>query len=173
MVPKHLSPTRKRQAFTARQKRIFNFLKDHHVGVLSSVTPDGNPHGTVIYYAIDNDFNIHVLTKIGTRKYDNLVHNEHVMVTVYESSTQTTVQFSGFAVERAGSNNINETANAIFAHLATDNEGLPPIMKLQAGAFTTFQLEPVQIRMAIYARPNAGGYGELFESIESFHLKDD
>jgi len=172
MLPKNLSPVQRQQAFTARQQRIYAFLNEHHTGVLSSVTPDGNPHGVVVYYTIDHDFNIHIITKTGTHKYDNLTHNENVILTVYEPTTQTTAQFTGFAVEQAGIKNINETANAIFVRLAADNEGLPPITKLEAGTFTTFRLEPVQIRMAMYARPITGGYTELFESIESFHLKN-
>jgi hypothetical protein len=95
-----------------------------------------------------------------------------LFVTLMSGAAQTTVQFTGIAVERSGSMNINETASAIFAHLAAEHEGLPPIMKLQAGAFTTFQIEPVQIRMALHVRPNVGNYAELFESIESFHLRE-
>lgn len=172
MLPKNLSPTQRHQAYTARQQRIFNFLNERYTGVLSSVTPDSNPHGAVVYYAIDHDFNIHILTKTGTRKYDNLVHSDHAVLTVYNAETQTTVQVAGRAVERSGLGNINQVAGAIFSKLGVDKEGLPPIVKLQAGAFTTFQIEPVQIRMALYARPISGSYEDLFESIESFELKD-
>ncbi len=173
MLPKNLLPSQRHQAHTVRQKRIFNFLDESHVGVLSSVTPDNNPHGAVVYYDIDHEFNVHILTKTGTRKYDNLVHNGHVMLTVFDPATQTTAQVTGTAVERSGMGNINRVAGTIFAKLgASNNEGLPPLMKLQAGAFTTFQITPVQIRVARYTRPISGNYEDLFESIESFELKD-
>jgi uncharacterized pyridoxamine 5'-phosphate oxidase family protein len=164
--------TKRRQAYGLRQRRIFNFLDERYVGVLSSVTPDGNPHGAVVYYAIGSNFKIRILTKTGTRKYDNLVHNDHVMLTVYDSGLQTTAQITGTAVERPGLNNINQAADAIFTKLGKSNEGMPPIMKLQAGEFTTFQIEPAQIRFAQYAKPFSGGYETLFESIESFDLRD-
>lgn len=172
MISQKLPVAKKRQAYSVRQQRIFDFLNGRYVGVLSSVTPDNNPHGAVVYYAIDRDFNVHILTRTGTHKYDNLVHNEHVMLTVYDPETQTTAQIVGRATERPGMRDINRVAGITFAKLGTDKEGMPPIMKLQAGEFTTFQIQPVQIRIALYARPISGGYEDLFESIESFTLKD-
>jgi len=152
-----------------RQRRIHNFLQEQRVGVLSTVGPGGDPHGSAVYYELGDDFSVHILTKKGTRKYDNMVHNNHVMLTVFEPHTQTTVQVTGIAVERPGKGDINKIAGAIFgATLQTSDSGLPPIVKLQAGVFTTFQIQPVQIRMAIYARPYSGNYDEIFDSIESF-----
>ncbi|HSX16303.1 MAG TPA: pyridoxamine 5'-phosphate oxidase family protein [Candidatus Saccharimonadales bacterium] len=157
-----------------RQRRIYNFLKENHTAVLSSVTPDGNPHGAVVYYMVDADFTFHILTKKGTRKYDNLAHNGHVMLTIFKPETQTTAQVTGIALERGGNANINEVAGGVFgASLQTSTSGLPPIVKLHAGPFTTFRIVPKQIRMAIYARPDSGNYNELFDSIESFELEAD
>lgn len=171
----HRSPTSTGTKLSDRQKRIYNFLAEQRLGVLSTVTPDNNPHGAVVYYALDDDFTIHILTKKGTRKYDNLVHNDHVMLTVFEPRKQITAQVSGIAVEREGRADISRTAGAIFgATTRTSDSGLPPIVKLQAGAFTTFRIRPVQIRMAIYARPDPDSYENIFESIESFDFdKDD
>jgi hypothetical protein len=156
---------------SARRQRIYDFLKSQHVAVLSTITPDNNPHGVVVYYAVDEDLVMHIMTKTGTRKYDNMVHNDHVMLTVFEPETQTTAQFTGLAAERGGSNNINKVAGSIFGSaVQTSSSGLPPIVKLQAGAFTTFRITPIQIRMAVYARPDPGGYDTLFETLDSYEL---
>jgi len=172
MIAKPNILSRKAARFGDRQQRIYDFLKDQHIGILSMVTPDNNPHGVVVYYTVDDNFVVHILTKTGTRKYDDLTHNGHVMLTVFEPHSQATVQLTGVALERAGADDINKVAGAIIgAALQTSDSALPPIVKLQAGVFTTFQIEPVQIRMAIYARPDPGDYGELFESIESFDFK--
>jgi uncharacterized pyridoxamine 5'-phosphate oxidase family protein len=161
--------------FTHRQQRIHDFLSEQHVAVLSSVTPDNNPHGSVVYYTIDEEgFTTHILTKTGTRKYENLTHNDHVMLTVFEAHTQTIAQITGRAVEQNDNISINHVAAGIFgASLLTSAAGLPPIVKLQAGPFTTFNIEPVQIRMAVYARPDPGEYEDLFESLESFELNEE
>lgn len=162
------------QQLTQRQKRIYRFLKEHDLGVVSTVTPDGNPHGSVVYYTIRPGFLVQFLTKTGTRKHENLMYNDRIMLTVYEPHTQTTAQVTGIAVERGGLNDINEVAGNIFTGLSQKKgPGVPPIMKLQAGAFTSFQIEPVQIRMATYTTTLPGRHDELFESIESFDLEDD
>lgn len=174
MHTSHNSSTDTSSTPCAREQRIHNFLAEQRIGVLSTVTPDNNPHGTVVYYAIDDDCTIHILTKKGTRKYDNLVHNNHVMLTVFEPRKQITAQVTGVAVEREGRADISRIAGAIFgASSRTSDSGLPPIVKLQAGAFTTFRIRPVQIRMAIYARPDPGSYESIFESVESFDFKRD
>lgn len=154
-----------------RQQRIYDFLKSNPIGVLSSVTPNGDPHGAVVYFEIDTDFTISFLTKAETRKYDNLRHHKHVMMTVFEPATQATAQVSGDAVEVEESYDINRLAGVILGtSIKTGDAGLPPISKLQAGPYVAFRIKPVQIRMAVYARPDSGDYGDLFESIESFEL---
>lgn len=163
-----------RVSLSTRQQRIYNFLHEHHVGVLSTVTPDNNPHGVVVYYTVGENFVISILTKKGTRKYENLAHNNHAMLTVFDTASQTTVQVTGIARERSGRTNIDEVAGEVLGVASeTGHAGLAPIVKLQAGTFTTLRIAPVQIRMAIYARPDPGDYDQLFDSIESFDFKSD
>lgn len=157
---------------TDRQWRILNFLELNPIGVISSVTPDGNPHGAVIYFSVDNQFNVFFLTKSGTRKHDNLRHNNHVMLTVFEPITQTTAQITGVATELTDPAAIAAVAGEVFeVSLKTSSAGPPPISKLQAGSYVAYMVEPAQIRMATYANPDRGNYTDLFESIESFELK--
>lgn len=161
------------EKLNSRQRKIYDFLRAHPVGVLSSVDPNGNPHGVVIYFTVDTSLTLRFLTRTATRKYDNLVHHDHAMLTVFDPLTQTTAQVTGVATEVRANDEINEVAAAIFgASLHTSRGGLPPIVKLEAGEYTTFALHPVQIRMAIYAEKGSGNYTHIFESIESFHLRD-
>lgn len=158
--------------FSDREERIFGFLKSCPVGVLSTITPDGDPHGAVIYFTIDEDFVVSFVTKGQTRKYDNLKRNNHVTLTVFEPKSQTTAQVIGEAVEIKDSYDINAIAGAILAaSMKTSEGGLPPITKLSAGDFVGFKIVPDQIRMAVFGRPDPGDYSELFETIESFELK--
>jgi hypothetical protein len=161
--------------FSDRKQRIYDFLFDTSIGVLSSTDPDGDPHGAVIYYTINKAFEVEFLTKSETKKYDNLVHNNHVMLTVFEPLTQTTVQVTGVAKEIKDGFTINEIAGkALGTSLKTSAAGMPPLSKLEAGSYVAFRIEPVQVRMAVYARPDPGDYNELFETVESFrHDEDD
>jgi hypothetical protein len=161
--------------FSDRKQRIYDFLFETSIGVLSSTDPDGDPHGAVIYYTINKDFEVEFLTKSETKKYDNLIHNDHVMLTVFEPLTQTTVQLTGVANEIKDGFIMDEIAGRVLGtSLKTSDAGLMPLNKLEAGSFIAFQIKPLQVRMAVYARPDPGDYNELFETIESFgHNEND
>lgn len=165
----HKSP----EDFSDRQERIYNFLRSCPIGVLSTVTPNGEPHGAVIYFTVDKEFNVSFVTKSETHKYENIKHSNQVTLTVYEPSTQTSAQIIGKATEITDNYEVNQVAGAIMAtSMKTSEGGLPPISKLSAGEFVGFKIELNQIRMAVYANPDPGDYSELFETIESFELKD-
>ena len=158
--------------FSDRNQRIYDFLHQHPVGVLSSVGPNGDPHGVVIYFMIDKAFNISFLTRDGTRKYDNLKHHPHIMLTVFEPKSQATVQVTGRATELTKSYEINSIAGGMLSvSQKVSGSELPPITKLEEGNFVAFKIEPVQIRMAVYSRPDPGDYDSIFESVESFDFE--
>lgn len=146
--------------------RIYDFLKSHPVGVLSTVDPNGNPHATVIYYSVDDNFKVTFTTKRDTKKNDNITHNNHVMLIAFDTLTQTTAQITGLAVD------ISETAEAqrAFSTMlataeATSKTKVPPISKLLAGPYVCYEIKPVQIRMAVFVRPNPGGF-DIYETID-------
>lgn len=158
--------------YTGRHWRIFRFLSAHPTGVLSTVTPDGDPHGAVIYFTIDRSLHICFLTKDRTRKFDNIVHNNHVMLTVYDAATQTTAQVTGIASEIRDTVAVHSVADAVLgACLATSDIGTPPLNKLESGEYVGCKIMPVQIRMATYSNTSSGDYADLFESVGSFDLE--
>lgn len=161
-------------SLSERQRRIYDFLNNSRMGVLATVDPDGEPHGVVIYYTIDEHFAVSFLTRAGTKKYDNLSRLNHVMLVVFDPATQTVAQVIGKAVEITDGYDINAVAAAIFmTSIKTSQGGLPPIAKLPAGTYVAFKIEPDQIRLATYADPASGDHTKIFQSIESFDLHDD
>ncbi|MFB4187184.1 pyridoxamine 5'-phosphate oxidase family protein, partial [Bacillus velezensis] len=100
-----------------RQQRMYDFLNSQHIGVLSTVTPDSNPHGAVVYYAIDDVFCIEITTKVETRKYDNLKHNDHCMLTVFDPITQAVAQITAVAIERPDHQHVQKAINTIFERI--------------------------------------------------------
>lgn len=155
-----------------RQKRIYKFLQSNQTGVLASVDPNGDPHGSVVYYVVSaEDFSVSFITKTGTKKYDNLVHHNRAVLVVFDASTQTVAQVIGAVDEVTELREIFKTARKLSAlHRAVDQDEDMPISKLNAGDYAVLKILPVQIRIAQFARPEARGSGELFESIESFDL---
>lgn len=147
-------------------QRIYEFLKQNQLGVLATVDPNCNPHATTIYFSIDREFNVTFITKNETKKHDNLIRNNHAMLIVYEPVSQTTVQITGVA--KTIGNKV-EAAQVFIDTLktsrATSESGIPPISKLYAGEYIAYKLKPVQIRMAVFMRPDPGGY-DMYETID-------
>jgi len=159
------------RSLSDRQKRIYDFLQSLPVGVLSTVGIEQKPHGSVIYFVLDEDLKLSFLTKRETRKYANLQCNPAITLTVFEPKTQTTAQIFGEAVEVKDTAEMNKVAAAILdASLRISQTGLPPISKLEAGPYVAFHVKPEQIRLAVYSRSDADEEFELFDSLESFEL---
>jgi hypothetical protein len=159
--------------FSDRQRRIHRFLSENRIGVVSTITPDNEPHGSVVYFSIDDNFNISFITKSGTRKADNLTHNDRIHMTVYEPMTQAVAQVRGRAHEITDNYALNQVAaQTLGAALDTSESGTPPLTKLEDGGYRCFTIRPSQITFAVYARPDSGSFEDLFESIESFDLYD-
>lgn len=149
-----------------KNERIYTFLKEQPVGVLASVDPNSNPHAAVIYFGIDEDFKVSFTTKRDTKKNDNIKHNNHVMLVAYDPLSQTTIQITGVAKEITDDKEAAEAfQNTLAAARRASNSNMPPISKLLAGHYVTYRVNPVQIRMAIFSRPDSGGY-DIFETID-------
>lgn len=147
-------------------ERIYSFLKTQRSGVLSTVNKQGHPHGTVVYFSIDKAFNVSFMTKRDTRKNQNIIHNNHVSFVVFEPSTQTTAQISGKAQDISEQPEAQEVFRAMLkAAFDTSSSGMPPISKIYAGHYLTYRIKPEHISMAVFARPDPGGY-EMFETID-------
>jgi general stress protein 26 len=150
--------------FSDKNKRIRKFLTQKNVGILATVDPNNDPYAAAVYYAIDHDFDLFFTTKDKTKKTDNLRHNNHAMVVVFDEETQTTVQLRGVAHEVTDAKQAERIfENTLSAAQYSSESGIPPISKLDAGEYIAFVLKPVDVRMAVYTRPESGDYSELFE----------
>ena len=65
------------------------------MGILSTVSAEGRPWGSAIYYVTDEDFTFYFVTREGTFKYHNLDQQSHAALTVADPDTQVTVQAAG------------------------------------------------------------------------------
>lgn len=149
-----------------RNREIYNFLSSHPIAVLASVDPNGDPHAAVIYFSVNDNFEIMFTTKKETKKYDNLKHNSHVTLVCFEASSQTTVEITGEVKEIDDIEALEKAfSKTILASIKTSDSGIPPIAKLKAGNYVAFKIEPKRIAMAVFSEPDPGGY-ELFKTID-------
>ncbi len=145
---------------------ILEFLQSHSTGVLATTGGFNNPHAAAIYYTVDNNFDIIFATKSATQKYENMQKNNNISLVVFDTYTQTTVQITGKVVEAVSEEDVHSAiANMLHSAQQTSEEGNPPISKLYAGHYVAMRIIPQTIRMAIFLRPDPGGY-DIFETIE-------
>ncbi|MDZ7744580.1 MAG: pyridoxamine 5'-phosphate oxidase family protein [Candidatus Saccharibacteria bacterium] len=148
-------------------QKIINFLREHETAVLATVDPNNRPHAVVIYIAVADDLSITFLTKYDTKKSDNLRHNKHAMMTVFDPATQAVVQITGQAEELSDMNEAHQAfRHALRSSLHTSNMAVPPIAKLNAGDYTAFRVTPSDVRMATFTEKHNGKYEQTFEVAE-------
>lgn len=124
-------------------KEALTFLKEHDLAVLSTVDRTGNVHGAVVYYLVDENNLIYILTKSGTGKGRNVYANGQVALTIHEVGTLQTLQIQGTAsVETEQS--IKDTVFNQLIKLRTyqGEKHLPPVTKLSEGAFMVIRIKP-------------------------------
>lgn len=166
MKPPHKTHPVESSASVESKLRIREFLTLHPVGVLATTDPNNDPHGSVIYYSVDEDFNILFTTKHDTKKHDSLKHHNHAMLVSYDAASQSCIQITGITEEITDSTAANEAfKGTLKASLQTSEAGIAPISKLYAGQYVAYRLMPKQIRMAVFSRP-AGVGQEIFETLE-------
>lgn len=158
--------TIKRTQATERNQRIYSFLQSQPIGVLATVDPNNDPHAAVIYFSVDDDFNILFVTKRDTKKSDNIEHNSHVMMVVYEAASQTTAQITGIAKQVTDTDIVAEAlAGNVAAASQTSESGQSPLDKLRAGSHVAYCIQPASIKMAMFIRPDPGGQ-DMYETAD-------
>lgn len=136
-----------------QRHEIYEFLKQHPVGVLATVDPSGNPHASAIFLGIDNQLNITFTTKRGTEKHANISGHNTVMLAVYDAANQATVQASGKAVEVTNQQEVIDIfRSTLQATRKTGKDEVPPIAKISAGPYVAYRITPDNIWLTAYGQ---------------------
>jgi nitroimidazol reductase NimA-like FMN-containing flavoprotein (pyridoxamine 5'-phosphate oxidase superfamily) len=81
---------------------LLAYLQSQRLGVLGSLSPDNQPQGALVGYAITPKFEILFDTVRTSRKYSNMLANPHVSFTIGDTTNhadERTVQYEGLAEE--------------------------------------------------------------------------
>lgn len=87
---------------------IVDFLNKHRKAVFASATADGQPHASLMLYAIDDNLNFYFGTKKSFGKYERLKENPKMSLCVIEESLDPfcVVEVEGRAVEIPENENV-------------------------------------------------------------------
>jgi len=131
------------------------FLKNHNAGVLATVSREGNPQASIIYYVADDDFNIYFFTKIHSRKYESIAANHKAAFTIGREDVPQTLQIEGIVTELVGDGDKAEHVQQIMEMLMKTNQRFIPIAKMDADNVVMW-LEPKWIRWGDFSAPGIG-----------------
>lgn len=138
---------------TAADEAALDFLRAHDIAVLSTVDRLGNVSGAVVYYIVDDDNHIYILTKGETQKAHNVFAHHQVALTVFEASKAQTAQLQGVGEIEAD----QAVKDRVFAQIVRprpyDGEThLPPVTTLHKGAYIILRITPTSIRFTDYKK---------------------
>jgi uncharacterized pyridoxamine 5'-phosphate oxidase family protein len=113
------------------RKKALDFLKQHHLGTLSTIGEHGDPWGAAIYFVVDDDFRCYFFTRINTSKYRNLQKHPRAALTVADDDTQTTVQATGEVTTPDGMSQAYTDAYRLLVEIHPPHElaWKPPVSK--------------------------------------------
>jgi uncharacterized pyridoxamine 5'-phosphate oxidase family protein len=147
-------------------QKVHAFLRHHPMGILSTVSADGTPWGSAIYYVADEDFKFYFVTRVGTFKFDNIEKNPMAAITVADNESQTTVQASG-RIMRLPYEEYNEIVFNKLGNLRPkdDDNWSFPLSKLKKGNYMPLYLIPDRLQFADYKNVKSDTHADYIERI--------
>jgi general stress protein 26 len=147
------------------RKEALAFLLRHKTGVLSTLSLEGQVHGSMLYYTADDDFNIYFLTLSNSRKFKALQANPRVAFTVATPEVPQTLQIEGIATDISLDEEAAKKKEQLLETLNSNPWFYAPVAKLDLADTTVVWVRPTWIRWADYAFADAGSE-HVFKEIE-------
>jgi uncharacterized pyridoxamine 5'-phosphate oxidase family protein len=130
---------------------VYNFLQGHALGVLSTVSPDGTPYASPIYFITDKELNFFFVTKSDTKKAQNIAQNNHAALTITQASPPITIQATGTIGEAQEPEIFAKIADA-YAKEKGEFSWPPPLSKLQSeGYLLMYKFIPTWLRVGDFS----------------------
>lgn len=128
------------------------YLRAHETAVFSTLDKQGTISGAVVYYYIDKNNNIYILTKSHTKKAQNIMTNAQVALTVFEPTGMQTVQLQGVASIEENKEIQAQVFNQIVKNrYYSEKIDLPPMTKIKKGAYAVIKIVPQSIKFRDYS----------------------
>lgn len=139
----------------AARKDALRFLKEYHAGVVASVSKEGAPHASAVYYVADDSFNIYFLTKLNSRKYAAIQAHPSVAFTIGRLDVPQTLQIEGVAIELRHEEEKAAHVPDLMRTLMANNPVYIPIAKMDSEVVIMW-LQPKWIRWGDFSAPGLG-----------------
>lgn len=122
------------------------FALNHNSGVLSTVSPEGNPRSRFLYYACDDEFNIYFLTLANTRKAADIAANPHAAFVVSEIDAPRTLQIEGTVEDLTETATASPLLSQFMQFLTSGKRYGIPLERFDQTTMKWYRLKPDWIR---------------------------
>lgn len=150
------------------EQQTLEYLKEHRLGVVSTVDKSGAPHIASVFYVYDEDFTFYFFSREATQKFEDIIDNNKVAFVVSSEDPPATVQMTGVAEVVASGDQTSE----IVARLAKRTEDFSknnwlPIMQMEGKGVRVVKITPNWLRYGNFANIAVGNNEAVFHQILS------
>ncbi|OGE33097.1 hypothetical protein A3C59_02880 [Candidatus Daviesbacteria bacterium RIFCSPHIGHO2_02_FULL_36_13] len=114
-------------------KRSLEFLKNNRLATIATMSLEGNPQASLIYYVTDDNFHIYMVTSTESRKIKNIFRKNKVALVIGQEVEPIVLQIEGEAKIVDDQDKKKEIANR-YLKLANESNpksiNWPPIRKI-------------------------------------------
>lgn len=132
------------------------FLRAHKAGVVATISREGHPHASAVYYTCDDTFSIYFLTLASSRKYMAASANPWAAFVVGTQDIPQTLQIEGPISELKGNEETQVRIAELMKVLISNGTYYAPITKLDPADTVLMWIQPKWIRWADYSSPLSG-----------------
>jgi nitroimidazol reductase NimA-like FMN-containing flavoprotein (pyridoxamine 5'-phosphate oxidase superfamily) len=134
----------------ARQDALA-FLKHHRTGVLATISRNYEPHASAVHYTADDKFNVYIVTRTNSRKFDALSAHPQVAFTVAVDHVPQTLQIEGMAANISDTDEARVKKDELFEIHSKNLLFYAPISKMDPHETAIIWIQPRWIRWSDYA----------------------
>lgn len=121
-------------------------MMKQRLGVISTISEKGNPEGAAVYFISDNELYLYFLTRVGSRKYENIKRDPRVAFVVFGEHPPKTFQMEGTASIIEEPEEQRNIFKKLF-DLATSERVLPPIGQMMKSELAVMKIKPTWARI--------------------------
>ncbi|HEU5187038.1 MAG TPA: pyridoxamine 5'-phosphate oxidase family protein [Candidatus Saccharimonadales bacterium] len=132
------------------EHEILSYIKKNPVAVVSTLAKDHTLHGAAVYICAWLADQLYFVTKTDTQKFQNILDNPEVAITIVDAAENSSLQASGRASVVKDVAYIDTVMAKMAVIYAQGSDWLPPITKIRAGAYQMIGVKLTQARLAHY-----------------------
>ncbi len=141
------------------------FLQEHTLATLATVDPSSVPHAASIYYVVDADLSIYIVTREETQKYQNIKQNSDVSMVVTDEETAETIQLVGGAQKVTDEHAISGILEKLWKITLEKHHWPAPVVKMNKGGLVVLKITPRELKFGDFKPVHLEDGTDYFEKV--------